>query len=227
MRKTESTREAVKEFVKEANDAEIDVVLLLEKSNKRHRMASIAFFVLAALSLVALASLVPLKDKEPYLLELDKSTGSVNSLSVLTPDQITGNEAVMDYFIRKYVTGREGYNYSLIQIAYDQTMAMSDDAVGGEYDSQFGKKDSIDKRYQGNLEVVVDNLTTSVDLQNQKAVIRFSKTFKENNREPITQYWSAELSYHISTDVMKGSKRGINPMGIIVDGYRSSQEFSR
>ncbi|CAH5303345.1 MULTISPECIES: virB8 family protein [Enterobacteriaceae] len=227
MRKTESTKEAVKEFVKEANDAEIDVVLLLQKSNKRHRMASVGFFVLAALSLVALASLVPLKDKEPYLLELDKSTGSVNSLSVLTPDQITGNEAVMDYFIRKYVTGREGYNYSLIQIAYDQTMAMSDDSVGGEYDNQFGKKDSIDKRYQGNLEIVVDNLTTSVDLQNQKAVIRFSKTFKENNREPITQYWSAELSYHISTDVMKGSKRGINPMGIIVDGYRSSQEFSR
>ena len=227
MRKTESTKEAVKEFVKEANDAEIDVVLLLQKSNKRHRMASVGFFVLAALSLVALASLVPLKDKEPYLLELDKSTGSVNSLSVLTPDQITGNESVMDYFIRKYVTGREGYNYSLIQIAYDQTMAMSDDSVGGEYDNQFGKKDSIDKRYQGNLEIVVDNLTTSVDLQNQKAVIRFSKTFKENNREPITQYWSAELSYHISTDVMKGSKRGINPMGIIVDGYRSSQEFSR
>lgn len=38
MRKTESTKEAVKEFVKEANDAEIDVVLLLQKSNKRHRM---------------------------------------------------------------------------------------------------------------------------------------------------------------------------------------------
>ncbi|EEP3373112.1 hypothetical protein AB0001_004831 [Salmonella enterica] len=227
MRKKESNNDDVKSFVKEANDAEIDLLINLQNSNKRHRMASMAFFTLAVLSLGTLASLVPLKDKQPYLLELDKSTGSVNSLSVLTPDEITGNEAVMDYFVRKYVSGREGYNYSLIQIAYDQTIAMSDDSVGTEYDNQFGKKDSIDKRYQGNLEIVIDNMTTSLDLKNQKAVIRFSKTFKENNREPITQFWSAELSYHISTEIMKGSKRGINPMGIIVDGYRSSQEFSR
>lgn len=227
MFKKPSKKEDIESFMKEANDAEIDLLLQLKKENKLHRIASTGFFLLSALSIGAVAGLTPLKERVPYLLVADKSTGTVDSLSVLTPDEVMSNEAVLEYFIRLYVSRRESYNYNLIQINYDQTLAMSDDAVAAAYDSLFGKKDSIDTRYQGNLEITVDVPTVILDVKNQKAVVRFSKTFKEANKEPITQYWSADVSYHYSQNTQRNGQRAQNPLGMLVDGYRSSQEVSR
>lgn len=215
------------EFLKETSDAEIDLFLHLKKSNKYHKFVSAGFFFLAAISGVAVTVMAPLKESVPYLLIADKTTGTVDSLSALTPDKINSNQAITEYFIRQYVTNRESYQGKLIQTYYDKTIAFSDENVGQEYDKIFSGKNALDKKYGDNLEIITNVTTIIPDLVNKKAVVRFEKTYIEANKEPRTELWSGDVSYFFTPKEMKIKQRAINPIGFTVDAYRSSQETSR
>lgn len=215
------------------NDAEMDLVSNLLTTNSRlwtgfKAVLGTTFFSLAVLG-GSLYYMLPLKEKVPYLLVFDKATGRVDSLSILKPDELSGSEAVIKYFATQYVSAREGYNYNLLQNNYNTVMALSSTEEQGVYDSQFSKKDSIDKRYGNKLEIEISRIVVIPDMKNDKAIVRYVKTYKEPNKVPVEQYWTADISYFFSDPTKAESElyRSINPINFKVDQYRTSQEISR
>ncbi|WP_407200960.1 VirB8 family type IV secretion system protein [Enterobacter cloacae] len=61
------------------------------------------------------------------------------------------------------------------------------------------------------------------DYKNNKAVVRFIKRYVYDNKQPVTEYWSADLSWYFDTGTVKVSQRAINHCAK-VDDYRSSRK---
>lgn len=220
-------KEDFDKYISEVKESEIDLMENQKKTIKLLTLACGGFFVLAALAGAAIIVMLPLKQSIPYMLR-EGAGGTVDSLSILTPDAMTRNEAVMDYFIRQYVINRESYSGKNIQTYYDYTLEMSSESEGRAWDKKyFDGANALDKKWGDSVKVTVKIATVIPDLTNNKAVVRFQKTYEYTNREPITEFWSADLSWYLSDDITKVSQRAMNPIGFKVDDYRSSQETSR
>ena len=106
------TTDSLKEYFDKARRFDQDRMIQMERS------ARIAWFVatgagsLAAISIVAIAGLTPLKTVEPFVVRVDNSTGIVDVVSALTSTAGTYDEAVTKYFAARYVRAREGYVWS-------------------------------------------------------------------------------------------------------------------
>lgn len=215
-------------FLSEAKETEVDLFVSQNKTIKFFKALVVGLVVISALEGVALVKLIPLKQWLPYLLVADKSTGHVDSLNILQPDEITQHQSVVDYFIGNYVKNRESYSAKNIQIYYDNTIAMSSDDEGRAWDKKyFDGKNALDKVLGDSVAIEVNIRNVIPDYTNNKAVVRFEKKYVYPNKSPVTEYWSADVSWSYETSVMKVSQTSANPLGIKVDDYRSSQELTK
>ncbi|KAB1469234.1 type IV secretion system protein [Cronobacter sakazakii] len=221
-------RENYEQFLKEANESEIDLLVHREKTISFLKKTCVGLFILAAGGIGSNFALFPLKENTPYLLVQDKATGAVESLTILTPEELTKMDSTVDYFVRLYVKNRESYSAKNIQTYYDTTIEMSDQEQGRAWDRKyFEGKNAIDKVLGDSVSIEVNVTDVIADYKNNKAVVRFEKKFVYDNKEPVTEYWSADVSWYFDLGVMKVFQRAANPLGMKVDDYRSSQEVRK
>ena len=207
-------------FLQEAKDTEIDLLVNKEKTIKFLKLCCLGFFSLAALGVGGVVTLLPLK--------VDSVTGRVDSLSLVTPDTLSQMDSAVDYFIRYYVKNRESYSAKNIQTYYDTTIEMSDEEQARAWDKKFfDGKNAIDKVLGNSVSIEVEVKDVIPDYKNNKAVVRFIKRYVYDNKQPVTEYWSADLSWYYDTGTVRVSQRAINPLRMKVDDYRSSQEISK
>lgn len=94
------------------------------------RAAAVAWRVAAAgwlcaiASAAALALLMPLKRVEPYLIRVDRSTGVVDVVPVYRGHAALG-EAVSRYFLARYVTVCEQFDYAMAESDYQECGAFN------------------------------------------------------------------------------------------------------
>ncbi len=95
-------------------DGEIWEAEIIKRAKRSSRIAwffALVFAGIAALSLIAVVLMLPLKNFEPYLVEVDKNTGYIEVKSGLTrPANITEQEAVTQASVVRYIRNREGYD---------------------------------------------------------------------------------------------------------------------
>ena len=221
-------RDNFDQFKKEVKESEVDLMVTNTRTVKFLKLTCAGLFIIACGAVYGLISILPLKKTEPYILSVDKNTGAVDSLSLVTPEKLSQMDSAVDYFIRLYVKSRESYSSKNIQTYYDTTIEMSDDDVARAWDKKFfDGKNAIDKVLGSSVAIEVTVKDVIPDYTNNKAVVRFEKKYVYDNKDPVTQYWSADVSWYYDTSVMKLSQRTINPLRMKVDDYRSSQEFSK
>ena len=216
-------------FLQEAKDTEIDLLVNKEKTIKFLKLCCLGFFSLAALGVGGVVTILPLKEPPiPYILKVDSVTGRVDSLNLVTPESLSQMDSAVDYFIRFYVKNRESYSAENIQTYYDTTIEMSDEEQARAWDKKFfDGKNAIDKVLGNSVSIEVEVKDVIPDYKNNKAVVRFIKRYVYDNKQPVTEYWSADLSWYFDTGTVKVSQRAINPLRMKVDDYRSSQEISK
>ncbi len=66
--------------------------------------------VVAVLSLLTLVLILPLKQFEPYVIEVDKTTGYLEIARALKPGDLSQNEAVTAANLVRYIRARETYD---------------------------------------------------------------------------------------------------------------------
>lgn len=244
-RATSAAAEEVQEEVKSPFKKYRDTTVQIDENQfKKDRAVSfmvwtygiIATIAIICLS-VALMLLTPLKEKIPYLIRVDSSTGIVENLASTDLENAkfsqTETEALDRYFLSKYVLAHESYNYPLREINYHRVAYMSTPSVEQAY---------LDRMVSTNENSPINTLgrTRQIVVQIQSisfpesaggdkvAYVRFIKyTLNESNGEkgPVS-HELATINYKRVDSALSTEQRAENPLGYAVTSYSVTQEAS-
>jgi type IV secretion system protein VirB8 len=94
---------------------------------QRNILALVALLalVLAFASVLAVRNFAPLKTVEPFLLQMDEKSGIVRTVEPTSRNALVASEAVDRYFLSRYITARESYNFSILRSNYNLVRVMS------------------------------------------------------------------------------------------------------
>ena len=224
MKKT--TREALNAYYREAGSWASDRIEALQASRRLAWIVATAAVVAAVLEAVALATLMPLKTVVPYTLLVDRTTGFVQALKPLEPNQITPDRALVQSMLVQYVIARESFDIVTLQANYQKVGLWSAEAARDEY---------LDLMQPSNLDgpliryprsAVVETRVKSVSrLDDQSALVRY-ETVRRDEGAPAAaaQHWVAIVRYRFSGEPMSAEDRFLNPLGFQVVEYRRDPE---
>jgi len=212
-----------------AMDWEVARIALVEDSERRAwRTAKLLACVCGALVL-AIVVMMPLKKTEPFVIQVDRSTGMTTVLAIANEKDIPVSEVMDKYWLGQYVLSRENYDYRTLENDFIRTRELSMPAVFDPYAAQFGTaKDSMESRYGDSKRIVVELLSV-IPNGNGIATVRFTKTMMDNASGTVEgkSSWTATLGYEYVPDFKtEEASRLVNPFGFKVTTYRVDRELS-
>jgi type IV secretion system protein VirB8 len=182
------------------------------------------FGVMALLSLVALVLLFPLKQYEPYMVAVDKTTGHLEIARALKPGDLSQDEAVTAANIVRYIRARETYDPRMIKSNFDLAQLYSTGAAADDLVREFtpSNPNSRDKRYGMDTTIAVTVKSVSF-LNRTTATVRLSTEEKRQNTTR-REHWVAVIKFRYTSTPLKNEYRFDNPLGFQVTEYRRDQE---
>ena len=110
---------ALEAYLSEAASWDADRIAMSERSVRVAWRIAFSASVLAAIAIVALMMLMPLKQVEPFVVRVDNTTGLVDVVPVYAGDAQMP-EAVTRYFLDHYITVCERFNFSTAESDYEE-----------------------------------------------------------------------------------------------------------
>nr|WP_210282356.1 VirB8/TrbF family protein [Mesorhizobium sp. RMAD-H1] len=183
-----------------------------------------ASFLIAIASLFALVMLMPLKQFEPYMVEVDRTTGYLEVARALKPGDLSQNEAVTAANIVRYVRARETYDPRQLKYNFDLAQLLSTGEAAADLRDEFspGNPSSRDKIYGAETQIAVSVKSLSF-LNKSTATVRFSTDEKRDN-SINRQHWVAVVKFRYTAAPLRNEYRFDNPLGFQVVEYRRDQE---
>lgn len=183
-----------------------------------------ASFLVATASLFALVMLMPLKQFEPYMVEVDKATGYLEIARALKPGDLSQNEAVTAANIVRYIRARETYDPKQLKYNFDLAQLLSAGQAAADLHDEFspGNPSSRDKVYGTGTQIAVSVKSLSF-LNKKTATVRFS-TDEMRDNSINRQHWVAVVKFRYTSAPLKNEYRFDNPLGFQVVEYRRDQE---
>lgn len=112
---------------------------LVEASERRAwGIVKIVSFAVVALS-IAIICLFPLKTTEPYVIQVDKSTGLTDILHIANAQDIPVSEVMDKFWINTFVLSRESYDWNMLNDLIEKVRQLSLPIVYDTYAQQFMK----------------------------------------------------------------------------------------
>lgn len=211
---------AVREF-------ENDRITLAFKSAKTAWRIAIIACVVTALMAAAIAMMMPLKKVMPYVIRVDNNTGYTDVVTPMSDAQTTYGQELDKYWLSKFVTNRESYEWQTVQNMYDVVGLMTNDKVFTEYKTIIENKD-VSPLYLLKKDKKVMVRVVSVTFVGDVAQVRFIKYVKNSNGTMAPEYKPANFVATIAYDYLKKirteQQRLINPLGFRVISYRADPE---
>ncbi|WP_278434194.1 virB8 family protein [Brucella anthropi] len=218
------TTDNLKSYFEKARRFDQDRMNEVERSNRLAWSIAIAAGIVAGISILAVASLAPLKTVEPFVVRVDNSTGIVDVVSALSATAGTYDEAVTKYFAAKYVRGREGYVWSEAQENFRTIALLSTQAEQARFAATYrGSNPQSPQNVYGRSATVRINIV-SIALINQNVVsVRYIRSLTRGE-EVRTTHFVATLTYSYANAPMSSTDRLVNPLGFAVSEYRADPE---
>lgn len=189
-----------------------------------------AMLVLALAEAFAIASMMPLKQIELMVLEVNKITGESQLRTPGKEKVVSISEEVDKFWIEEYVRAREGYDWGLATNNYNKVKAYSENnsSVFNEYDIFIKSPKSPLVILNDKARVVISVNSTTLNADTDTATVRFSKTVYGQDGKPSSiippSFWIATLRYEYPNPKMKDSERKLNPQGMKIPSYQLVQE---
>jgi type IV secretion system protein VirB8 len=192
---------------------------------RRCLFSLVVLFILLSISLLSTLSLLPLKEKVPYLYAFDHATGEVTTIGTLQSTSLSSNWAVSRYFLIHYVIQAESYDIDNIEQPYQMVWAQSSDHVRQQYDSLV-KSSNPASPYQlyGKDKYVTVRITFINRLNENTVDVKFEKTRHDraaNTEQTIQKEAIIKWEYSQATTTQKMLDR--DPLGFKVTYYQVSQ----
>ncbi len=176
-------------------------------------------------SVIAIVHVVNSKRIDPFVIQIDDSTGAASIVNPLNSEILSGNDALARYFIKKYINARETYNPVDFETAARKYIRLtSTDPVYYAYYRFISDKTNDPRAIYGLNNVTYMRTKSWSKLDRNKYICRFSihqtlGEMKVFNKIAIVEidYVPMQLS-DIDTD--------INPVGFQVKNYRVDDDNS-
>lgn len=233
--------EASQEILKKSMDFESNVISMVKRSERRAWIVAICALVLSLMMGGAIAYMLPLKEKIPYLVTVDlkRSTSTISPLrDNIAATGIYASEALNRSHVARFVQAREGYDYDTInEYDWEYVASMSNEQVKGLFVKQFdGTPNSPEKKWGRNnaIRVKVNSIVFN-GLDEERgaiptgATVRFEK-WRFDKTTGKSEYLSSHVAtvrYEYKTNLkMSDNLRLRNPLGFQVTAFRVDDEFN-
>lgn len=231
-----SSKELEKEYFRQADAWNIDIVVKTKKSEKRAWFLVMSLLLIAALEATAIFALMPLQKIEPFVIRVDNSTGIVDVISTVTETdgviKESAQEVVDKYWLGQYIKFRESYLFETMD--YDRKMVglFSDSSVQQAYARYTDPSQNINapvEAYGEAIELVskvksISFIGSSKEKGTRTAIVQYLVTRKQQGDYPVTVHWAATVTFRYLNIRMNLEDRQVNPMGFQVVSYRDDQE---
>ncbi|MCM2294709.1 type IV secretion system protein [Allorhizobium sp. BGMRC 0089] len=207
-----------------------------EEQNRRYRavvlwlsiLFSLLSLVVAGLCALALYGLAPLKTFEPYIIEVDKTTGYTQILNERNASvdalSMTDRQAVTQANVVRYIRAREGYDPLSVSDNFKLAALLSTGQAAkdlAELYADTNEKSPV-KVYGKNTNVLVEIKSVSFG-NDTTALVRFS-TEEKTDTKTIVRHWVSVVRFRYTSQPEKNQWRFDNPLGFQVTSYRRDQE---
>jgi type IV secretion system protein VirB8 len=210
-----------------------DRIAKAEASEKRAwSLARLQWIVLILLTVLALV-LALARKVHPFLVT-QHANGSVQVTNLLTNPQLTYQEVLNQFFIRKVVAARENYNWSQAQALFDEAQLFNSPEQQKVYKTQSdpGNRQSMTAVYGKRADVAVREssppVTTSFDKRTGVSIATYRwqqiVTPKDGTAAPKPVNWISTITYQYVGTPASNAVRAINPLGMQVLDYRKDPD---
>jgi len=225
MKNNKVKKENFEQYLLQARTWETDKVQEAQKSKKIAWIIASTSSGLAILSVLAVASLVPLKETKPFVIRVDNSTGIVDVVEALTDSKTNYDEVVNKYFTQWYVRYREGYTTELTEEYYYNVGVMSGGREQQKYFDAFNPKNAQSPiNVYGPYAKVKVRIKSTSFIKDNVALVRYIKEIERGADKNQITHWAATITFTYSGAPMKEKDREINPLGFQVVEYRNDPD---
>lgn len=195
---------------------------------QRNRWMIVALFalVMAVLSMGAVLALLPLKEVQPFVVMVDKTTGAAEKIVQVRPVNLSEQEAVRQANLVSYVDDRETYDPTDNETRIPDVLQRSEDQARATLvklwtrDAPNYPPEIYSDRSRVN--VVVISITLLTD---KTAQVRFRKTLETEGEKPIERDFVATIGFVFRPTVERNLQAvWNNPLGFVVTSYRIDAE---
>lgn len=212
------------EYFEDGRSWEYDRIGQMRTSRNRAWMLASAFAILAFMALGSLFALMPLKQFEPYVITVDKTTGSIEMARGLQAGPLTQDEALTQSLLVRYVSAREGYFPALNPQNYEQVLLWSEGEASDQYEQAWSRSNPNNPAKIFGAETNITSEIRGVNFLNDRtASVRFSRIQTERGRTQ-TSHWAAIITFRFVQTPTRMRERFHNPLGFQVSSYRLDQE---
>ena len=214
----------IDEYFEDGRSWEYDRIGQMRTSRNRAWILAAAFAVLAFMALGSLFALMPLKQFEPYVITVDKTTGHLEMARGLQAGPLTQDEALTQSLLVRYVTAREGYFPALNPQNYEQVVLWSETEALDQYQQAWSQSNPNNPAKVLGADTNIRTEIRGVSFLNDRtASVRFKRIQTERGRSQ-TSHWAAIVNFRFVETPTRMLERFQNPLGFQVSSYRLDQE---
>ena len=218
----------LKVYFDEGKSWDADVVSAAKRSERRAWRVAAGLGLVALVSVGAVYALAPLKTVEPFVVRVDRTTGSVDVMTALKSERpLTYDEAVTKHFVSQYVRAREGWMSPASEDNFRQVSIMSTAAEQQRWGDAFRPTNPQSPQviYGPASEALVDIRAISF-VSDGVASVRFHRTVRQAGQVTESD-WIATVAFAYTKAPMAEADRLRNPLGFQVTSYRADPEVVR
>ncbi|MCL1960805.1 MAG: type IV secretion system protein [Desulfovibrionaceae bacterium] len=241
MFKKKTSSRAIDAAVTQSVDFEVTIADLARRSQRRAWTVAFSAIVLTLIMAGAIFYMMPLKQKEPYLIIADAATG-VTTAARLTDEarlqSITTSEAINRSNVAHFVNARESYDAVFLSLHdWPTVLTMAAPDIAAAYTAQYRNTDSPDNLYQlyGTEQAIRVNILSIIlgggagKAGASSATVRFQRSIynkRTGGLRPLdNKIAMLEFTYKPGLS-MDERDRLENPLGFQVTSYRVDNDFS-
>ncbi len=181
--------------------------------------------VLSIVSVGVIAYVINTKKFDPFVIQIDDMTGIAKIVNPISSTVLSGNEALAQYFIKKYIIARETYNpVDFTTEARKVVRLLSSNSIYWDYRGYI-KNEAVDpsvKYGQKNTTYLV--VKSWSKLSDNKYIMRFSINETAGAMKVFNKIAVVEFKY-LPMELTESDK-DVNPVGFQVTGYRVDDDSS-
>ncbi len=196
---------------------------------RSRRLAWIVAAVAAGLAIAAVGAVVvltPLKTVVPYVITVDRNTGSAEITTRLTGvEDIPAKEAVSKYFLARYVRLREGWTPAARREIFDTVAILSTPDEQKRWASFFSTDNPRSPQtLYANTTLVAVRINSIAFVNASVAQVRFVREIVSGTSIDRSN-WIATLTFDYASAPLSEADRLLNPLGFQVSSYRADPEM--
>lgn len=181
--------------------------------------------LLSIISVAVVAYTVNAKRFDPFVIQIDDTTGAAQIVNPESSNIIAGNDALAQYFIKKYVIARETYNpVDFEKEARNLVRLYSTSRIYWAYRGYLRNEKVNPLIIYGQKNTTFLKLKSWSKLADNKFIMRFSINETGGSRRTFHKIAVVEFDY-IAMELTEKEKE-INPVGFIVTDYRVDDDNS-